>query len=80
MHFAYVYYCLLVILKVVLWLQKLNKSADLVNANYGKLKEESDRLETHVKRACSSWILVLLVVVVMTFIWMVLFMKMFPKK
>jgi len=80
MHFAYVYYCLFVILKVVLWLQKLNKSADLVNANYGKLKVESDRLETHVKRACSSWILVLLVVVVMTFIWMVLFMKMFPKK
>jgi len=62
------------------WLQKLNKSADLVTANYGKLKVESDRLETHVKRACSSWILVLMVVVVMTFIWMVLFMKMFPKK
>lgn len=60
--------------------KKLNKSADLVTANYGKLKVESDRLETHVKRACSSWILVLLVVVVMTFIWMVLFMKMFPKK
>lgn len=59
---------------------KLNKASDLVTANYGKLKVESDRLETHVKRACSSWTLVLLVVVVMTFIWMVLFMKMFPKK
>lgn len=58
----------------------INKSSGLVTSNYGKLKVESDRLETHVKRACSSWILVLLVVVVMTFIWMVLFMKMFPKR
>ena len=61
-------------------LQKLDKSSNLVTSNYGKLKVESDRLEVHVKRACSSWILVMLVVVIMTFIWMVLFMKMFPKK
>jgi len=61
-------------------LQKLNKSSSLVTANYGRLKVESDRLETHVKRACGSWILVMIVIVILTFIWMVLFMKMFPKK
>jgi len=61
-------------------LQKLNKSSGPVTANYGKLKVESDRLEMHVIRSCDDWILVLLVIVVVIFLWMVTFMKMFPKR
>lgn len=60
-------------------LQRLADSSERVVRNYDDLKTESDRLETHVKQACSSWILVMLVVVILTFVWMVLFMKMFPK-
>ncbi|XP_041361229.1 vesicle transport protein USE1-like [Gigantopelta aegis] len=59
--------------------KKISDSTRLADTNTGKLKVESERLEAHTK-TCSWWIWIMLLVVVATFIWMILFMKLFPKK
>ena len=61
-------------------MQKLETSAKLAERSHGALKVESERLETHVNKACSWWVWIMLVVVVVTFINMVMFMRVFPKK
>ncbi|KAK2171239.1 hypothetical protein NP493_1087g00060 [Ridgeia piscesae] len=59
---------------------KLVSSSKMADVNYDKLKVESTRLEAHVKKSFNCWIWVMLVVVCFTFVWMVIFMKMFPKR
>ena len=61
-------------------LQRLEESTQLADRNYAKLKVESDRLEVHARKACNWWIWIMLIVVCATFLWMVIFMKMFPKR
>merc|ERR1712018_161251 len=58
---------------------RLNETTQMADSNFGKLKVESDRLETHVNKSCNWWIWIMLALVGITFIWMVLFMRMFPK-
>ncbi|XP_067664336.1 vesicle transport protein USE1-like [Haliotis asinina] len=60
-------------------IKKVTDSTRLAETNLGKLKTESERLQAHTK-ACSWWIWVMLVVVIITFCWMVLLMRLFPKK
>lgn len=60
--------------------QRLEESTQLADKNYAKLKVESDRLEVHARKACNWWIWIMLVIVCATFLWMVMFMKMFPKR
>ncbi|XP_050400082.1 vesicle transport protein USE1 [Patella vulgata] len=59
--------------------KKIIESTRLSDTNYSKLKVESDKLEMHTK-SCSWWIWIMLGVVMMTFLWMILFMKMFPRR
>ncbi|KAI0208635.1 Vesicle transport protein USE1 [Lamellibrachia satsuma] len=59
---------------------KLSSSSKMADVNYDKLKVESSRLEAHVKKSFNCWIWVMLIVVCVTFVWMVIFMKMFPKR
>lgn len=58
--------------------QKIVDSQRLADINISKLKVESERLEAHTK-SCSWWVWVMLVIVIMTFISMVLFMRIFSK-
>ncbi|KAH9520127.1 SNAP receptor use1 [Bulinus truncatus] len=58
--------------------KKITESTQLADVNMSKLKVESERLEAHTK-TCSWWIWVMLLIVVITFISMVLFMRIFSK-
>ncbi|BFY97864.1 hypothetical protein BsWGS_00904 [Bradybaena similaris] len=58
--------------------RKIVDSQRLADINMSKLKVESERLEAHTK-SCSWWVWVMLVIVIMTFISMVLFMRIFSK-
>jgi len=60
--------------------ENIEKSSRLTDQNYDRLKVESGRLEQHTKRSCNWWIWIMLVLVCVTFIWMIMFMKLFPKK
>ncbi|XP_048736261.1 vesicle transport protein USE1-like isoform X2 [Ostrea edulis] len=57
----------------------LETSMKLADSNTKRLKVESDRLEQHTK-TCSWWIWVMLVFVTLTFLSMIVFMRMFGKK
>ncbi|CAM1330634.1 USE1 (predicted), partial [Pycnogonum litorale] len=57
----------------------LTKSTNVAEENFGKLKAESDSLETHTKTSCQWWIWLSLIVVCITFISMIMFMKIFTK-
>ncbi|XP_071168763.1 vesicle transport protein USE1-like isoform X1 [Mytilus edulis] len=59
--------------------KKLEESVKLTDGNYVKLKKESDRLEKHTQ-TCSWWIWIMLVIVTLTFLSMIMFMKLFSKK
>ena len=59
---------------------KLEQTTKVADKNYGKLKVESERLEVHVAKSCNIWMWLMLLLVAVTFIWMILFMKMFPKR
>ncbi|XP_059140015.1 vesicle transport protein USE1-like [Physella acuta] len=58
--------------------KKIAESTQLADVNMSKLKVESERLEAHTK-TCSWWIWVMLVLVMVTFVCMVLFMRIFSK-
>ena len=58
--------------------QKLQDANKLADSNYSQLKIESARLEEH-KNKSSCWMLLLLLFVFIVFIWMIIFMKIFPK-
>ena len=62
------------------YLQKLGETDRLADVNYDKLKVESERLDTHVQKSCNWWIWIMLVMVCGTFIFMVMFMRLMPKK
>lgn len=59
--------------------KKLEESVKITDTNFSKLKKESDRLEKHTQ-TCSWWIWIMLVIVTVTFLSMILFMKLFSKK
>ncbi|KAK7492658.1 hypothetical protein BaRGS_00016137 [Batillaria attramentaria] len=59
-------------------LKKLGDSTRQADTNYGKLQAESERLEGYTQ-SCSWWVWLMLVLVILTFLAMVVFMKIFPK-
>lgn len=59
--------------------EKLVQSTAKTDENLTNLKTESERLEQHFKNAFSLWVWVMLLVVVITFMWMVAFMRLNPK-
>lgn len=58
----------------------IEKSNKFTDQNYDRLKVESGRLDQHTKKTCNLWIWMMLVGVCASFMWMIMFMKMFPKK
>ncbi|CAH1254521.1 USE1 [Branchiostoma lanceolatum] len=57
----------------------LDKSSKLAEGNYDRLKVETDRLEEHVKRSCNWTMWTMLAIVCIIFLFMILFIRLFPK-
>lgn len=60
--------------------ETLQKASHLTDQNYSRLKVETDRLEKHSKRCCNWWVWLVLGSVCITFLWMIVFMRLFPKR
>ncbi|XP_064649547.1 vesicle transport protein USE1-like [Lineus longissimus] len=60
--------------------KRLAESNKVADSNYAKLKVESERLEVHTKKSCNWTLWIMLSLVCFTFIWMVLFIRLFPKR
>ncbi|XP_045611938.1 vesicle transport protein USE1 isoform X2 [Procambarus clarkii] len=58
----------------------LDKSTKLADSNLTHLKVETHRLEDFNKRACNFWIWIMIIFVCFTFIGMVVFIRIFPRK
>ncbi|KAK4313332.1 hypothetical protein Pmani_015320 [Petrolisthes manimaculis] len=58
----------------------LDKSTKLADSNQSHLKVEANRLSDYNKRACNFWIWIMIIFVCFTFIGMVMFIRIFPKK
>ncbi|XP_064108401.1 vesicle transport protein USE1-like [Macrobrachium nipponense] len=58
----------------------LDKSSKLADSNQGHLKIESNRLADYNKRGCNFWIWIMIILVCFTFIGMVMFIRIFPKR
>ncbi|XP_076465254.1 vesicle transport protein USE1-like isoform X2 [Babylonia areolata] len=58
--------------------KKLGETTKVTESNYGRLQKESDRLEGFTQ-SCSWWVWIMLFFVIITFLAMIVFMKIFPK-
>ncbi|XP_013789121.1 vesicle transport protein USE1-like [Limulus polyphemus] len=58
----------------------IEKSSKLADKNYGQLKIESDRLEKHAHRSCNWWLWLMIGLVCLTFLWMIMFIRLFPRR
>lgn len=60
--------------------QTLEKASNLADKNTNNLKNNNDRLSDFVKRSCQYWLWIIALFVSITFIMVVLFIKIFPKR
>ncbi|CAH3170769.1 unnamed protein product [Porites lobata] len=58
----------------------LEQSTKLADSNFEKLKRESERLEELTQTPCSWWIWIMIILVCIVFMWMIIFIRLFPKK
>ncbi|CAH3181683.1 unnamed protein product [Porites lobata] len=58
----------------------LEQSTKLADSNFEKLKRESERLEELTQTPCSWWIWIMIITVCTVFMWMIIFIRLFPKK
>ncbi|RWS05168.1 vesicle transport protein USE1-like protein [Dinothrombium tinctorium] len=58
----------------------LENSAKLAGKNFDNLRQSSDIVSDFVKRSCQYWLWIMLALVSLTFLWMVVFIRLFPKK
>lgn len=60
--------------------QVLDDSARVAESNRSSLRTNSDRLSEFVRRSCQYWLWISLGLVCFTFLWIVVFIRMFPKR
>lgn len=58
----------------------LDDSARVAEVNTSGLKSNSERLSDFVRRSCQYWLWISLALVCFTFLWIVVFIRMFPKR
>lgn len=58
----------------------LENSTKLADNNFEKLKRESGRLEELTQTPCSMWLWIMIISVCVVFMWMIMFIRLFPKK
>lgn len=60
--------------------EMVSRSAGMADRNIGALNKETEKLEDHSRNAWKCWMWLMIVFVIVTFIVMVLFMKIVKKK
>lgn len=60
--------------------QKIADAESLIDTNTAKLNVQSRRLQHNAYKVSNCWIYVMLIVVIITFIYLTLFMRMFRKR
>ncbi|XP_054712765.1 vesicle transport protein USE1-like [Uloborus diversus] len=60
--------------------ENLQKSTSMADDRYSQLKVESDKLEVFTKQSCNWFVWIMLIFVCMIFIWMIIFIRIFPKR
>jgi len=58
----------------------LEGSARVAGGNSDNLRNNSDKLTDFVRRSCQYWLWIMMGLVSFTFLWIVVFIRMFPKK
>ena len=58
----------------------MEQSTKLADSNFEKLKRESERLEELTQTPSSWWIWIMIITVCIVFMWMIIFIRLFPKK
>ncbi|GFT30832.1 vesicle transport protein USE1 [Nephila pilipes] len=60
--------------------EAIQKSTVLADDRHAQLKVESEKLETFVKKACNWGVWIMIAIVCVTFMWMIVFIRLFPKR
>ncbi|XP_055947593.1 vesicle transport protein USE1-like [Argiope bruennichi] len=60
--------------------EALQKSTSLADDRHSQLKTESEKLETFVKKSCNWGVWIMILIVCFTFMWMIVFIRLFPKR
>ena len=60
--------------------QVLEGASRHADNNIVGLRQNSDRLSDFVKRSCQYWLWISLAIVCFTFLWIIVFIRMFPKR
>lgn len=58
----------------------LDTSAGHADSNFDGLKSSSEKLTEFVKRSCQYWLWISLALVSFTFLWIIVFIRLFPKR
>lgn len=58
----------------------LENSTKLADNNFEKLRKESEGLEELTQTPCSMWLWIMIITVCVVFMWMIMFIRLFPKK
>ncbi|RWS22149.1 vesicle transport protein USE1-like protein [Leptotrombidium deliense] len=58
----------------------LQKTGELAAKNFDNLRKSNDVITDFVKRSCQYWLWIMLALVSLTFLWMVVFIRIFPKR
>ncbi|KFM65291.1 Vesicle transport protein USE1, partial [Stegodyphus mimosarum] len=58
----------------------LQKSSSMADDRYSRLKVESEKLEVYAKKSCNWCVWIMLAMVCLTFMWMIVFIRLFPKR
>lgn len=60
--------------------EALTKSSSMADDRYSQLKVESEKLEVHAKKSCNWCVWIMLAAVCLIFMWMIVFIRLFPKR
>lgn len=58
----------------------LEKTTVMADDRYGQLKTETDKIEVYAKKSCNWCVWIMLGIVCLTFMWMIVFIRLFPKR
>lgn len=61
-------------------IEVISKSTKQTDSNYGRLQQESSRLESHLKKGTNWWLWISLIAVCGIFVFMIFFIRFFPKR
>jgi len=60
--------------------ETLERTAVLAEGNTENLQQNTSKIGEYVRRSCQYWLWIMLAIVSFTFLWIVVFIRMFPKR